>query len=97
MLGLVCPGASGPPWSVCGPSSGTGSVLSGLPSRGPSWFQISILAVTNRRLLLRGPMVKFGFFQFDPSSSFDSLDSILGALVRVGCAGSGSVSWVGSS
>ena len=97
MLVLACVGVSGPSRSVWGSSSGTGSVLSGLPSWGPSWFHISILLVTNRRLLLRGPMVKFGFLQFDPFSSFDSLDSILGALVGAGCAGSGSVSWVGCS
>ena len=42
-------------------------------------------------------MVKFGFFQFDPSSPFDSLDSILGVLAGAGCAGSVSVSWAGGS
>ena len=40
-------------------------------------------------------MAKFGFVQFDPSSPFDSMDSILGALAGAGCAGSVSVSWAG--
>ena len=42
-------------------------------------------------------MVKFGFVQFDPSSPFDSLDSILGVLAGAGCVGSESVSWAGGS
>ena len=39
-------------------------------------------------------MVKFGFVQFDPSSPFDNLDSILGVLEGAGRVGSVSVSWV---